>query len=1801
MNYLKKMSIFCLATLAGALSASALAFEPAQQPLCLVGSNKPMTMLIMGRDHTLYYEAYNDATNLDDDPEIETIFKPAIKYYGYFDPTYCYKYDNNKFKPDGSQDGNGVCSSKDKWHGNFLNYLTMSRIDVLRKVLYGGKRSRDDTETDLIRANIPRDAHTWAKQYPAEGKTPSEMGFKIKDYAAVNNDIEDGDNKHHLFANVYTQLWIRENVKSSDPKSTAREWASQERKGSGDGILSATYHPSYDDYKKPPGVTVRDVKIKACTKAGIDCQAYGAYHKPVGILQTVGVENQMQFGLMTGTYHKNLSGGVLRKRMSTLDDEIGEDGRFTKPSGDGGNIIDNIDNFKVQKFYKGSWIYSETEYECGWVRHEPLKSGGMKNGRCKDWGNPIGEMMYESVRYFQGKKDPTEAFHWPEEYGLSSVDWDDPFKDGTKFDSCALPYNLVISDLYPSYDGDGVPSAIMAELDDMKADEGINGTKSFFVGENLSGSASQDDKDTEYNPTAKKISSLKDVRGLGPFNAAEKGSYSSAAVAKWARTTDIRTSVGETGDQIVKTLVVALSSPLPEFNFQFGSQTVSVIPFGKSPVTAYNSGQRNDPRKGHYQPTNSVLDFYVLDKGSDGELKEVMVSFDDVTQGGDHDLDATVKYTFTANKAAKTLKIKTEVKHSGADATTQHLGYIISGTKQLFGTSDTTCDEEPDVPESLPIDVSTDVGNSEGNPEVRTEWKVWLSYDHWTCNGCNKQGPFTMYYDEWAKEFYIDRNVVGRGVANNTGMKFESSNGEKYPSSGDWMGPASSGTTSCIYFKDKKDNSGSYHYDNAGRSCAWGPDGDNKYRVDEAATTNNNYGQLGGSDLAVNDYVFQDIRDLDDIVSYKMERNNNDGTLVSALIPDNLADGEFRVNRVVLKGSSDKEIKPVLSGNENLVSGEDQRGDMASYYQYSFKTHDICDPVCIFDPADDNAPLTNASARMYIHTSDVATEASVALNYPSSRVSDGIYLEVTDQGFGPNHSPTVGYYLDTLPGEYPYPANRKADKCAYYQGGRLPDETERTFLIDSATSKVASVLKSPLWYAAKWGGFKDIDKTGNIINEVDTGELATGTDTDPDNFWLVTNASTLPEQLKAAFTSIIDDARTSQTSFAVSSGSIKDDSLIFSASYESATWSGDIQSYAITQSSNNVEIKGQGMWSARAKMRAQFPDDAAIDGRIILTMNAAGAGELFTADAKKEEIKAMTGTESSAIDLINYVRGYKVKETDGTFRKRNAENPVTKLPERFVLGDIINSSPEMSTKPSLYLSDPSYKEFYANFKDRTEVIVVGANDGMVHVIDSGKNSSNTGKELFAYIPRQMYREDNSDTYLSYLSEVGFQHKYYVDGPIQISDAKGGDDVWRTIAIGSFGGGGKGYYALDITDPDPTSNDKLEDENNRFNGSTTTPVLWERPEFGHVYGKAVVGKLNNGSKQWVALLANGYGDDATRSTTPQLTIVDAVTGKNITGTAVIDTSTDSSLCVKSGGLSALTAVSEEGTLAYAYAGDLNGNLWKFDLRNPSELKVECLFTASYTDSDSNVTTQPITAAPSIGFAPAGLDGYVVYFGTGKFNEGKDSGNVDKQAFYAVFDKHTTGGTELVTLTKLAELKSTGTGIDRVISVKDSAVIDFSAKTGYNRGYYLVLPKESERMVTPSNIFLNKVNFASVMPTGGESCETGCLGFSMELNLYSGVGEGHLQKNAQPKRPVLGKHGIFAPIPPYCADADCKEQKKQEADLAPDSDSVSDDCEGVSVTNDTDDVEGSDTLGTEDAVILEFIGCKGDGRKSWRHVY
>lgn len=654
---------FCSGAQAGTLNISSV-------PLFLQDSVIPLNMLVLGRDHKLYYEAYNDASDLNPEnekDELDVGYKPGeITYYGYFDSFKCYNYNTGVFVPvEATATGKTCPNSTAEWSGDWLNYVTTSRIDALRKVLYGGFRSSDPTTagsaTILERSFIPQDAHSWGKEYESVAKN----GYDLTQYTPLPLPAA---NTRHLFANTTPLSTANPLLRVlKDRSQRIWNWVSIERAVAGTAIVTGI-NASGTEIRSTVTPTDYAVRVQVCKEGLLEdnCRKYpdGAY-KPIGLLQEYGEDDAMYFGLLSGSYQKNTSGGVLRRVIGSIRDEVDylHNGNFLSYNG----IITSLNRLRTTGFGSGH------QYACGWT----AAARPINESECQMWGNPIAEMMYEGLRYFAGKASPSAAykinFGEGEESsltggGLPVASWDNPYNSRPV---CSKPFETVISDINPSYDTDQLPGTSfgsytgdltglnVTELGQKIWDKEIGASGNYFIGQvgSLEDGA----------PTPKAVASFGNIRGLAPEEPTKKGGYYSASVSHFGKITDLNSA---SGDQKVNTFAVALASPLPQIKIKVGEKRVTLVPFAKSVAGSSISATAA------FQPTDQIVDFYV-DTITDAYGK-FRVNFEDVEQGADHDMDAIAVYEYTV-KSDGNIDIKVTSEYA-AGGITQHMGYVISGT-----------------------------------------------------------------------------------------------------------------------------------------------------------------------------------------------------------------------------------------------------------------------------------------------------------------------------------------------------------------------------------------------------------------------------------------------------------------------------------------------------------------------------------------------------------------------------------------------------------------------------------------------------------------------------------------------------------------------------------------------------------------------------------------------------------------------------------------------------------------------------------------------------------------------------------------------------------------------------------------------------------------------------------------------------------------------------------------------------------------------------------------------------------------
>ena len=460
------------------------------------------------------------------------------------------------------------------------------------------------------------------------------------------------------------------------------------------------------------------------------------------------------------------------------------------------------------------------------------------------------------------------------------------------------------------------------------------------------------------------------------------------------------------------------------------------------------------------------------------------------------------------------------------------------------------------------------------------------------------------------------------------------------------------------------------------------------------------------------------------------------------------------------------------------------------------------------------------------------------------------------------------------------------------------------------------------------------------------------------------------------------------------------------------------------------------------------------------------------------------------------------------------------------LGDIVNSSPVVSNPLDDYgyrtlrsgaTTDVyNYQAYLTTKSSRNPMVYAGANDGMLHAFDGRARASGGGVERFAYIPTTALGHMGNLLYplAGKENDPDFQHRYYVDGPVAISDAYNAG-AWRTVLVGGMGAGGRGVYALNVSNP---------------SGFTGTDRLWEintnhatasvKNNIGHVINKPVIVpvKTYGGAVSWKAIFGNGYGSINRAAV---LYVVDIASGAvtTIAATEAAAPAGDNGLgnivvLDRFGGTDATLASSlRDGYADTVYAADQKGAVWKFDLRDATPAAVTTPFFVTRTYGDS--TRQPILGGLTAAAGPGGS--VVLYFGTGSFSFAGDEVDQTVQSLYGVLDRGT--GT---TVTRTSLTEQTVTVVDgsatRVVSNNPGALV--------NSGWFIDLPP-GERMVSNPAIESGVV----FIPTYNPNAAAGCTGIGNNwlygLNaLTGGAALNQVRIGAPNAAPTTGGVGALA---------------------------------------------------------------------------
>jgi type IV pilus assembly protein PilY1 len=635
-----------------------------------------------------------------------------------------------------------------------------------------------------------------------------------------------------------------------------------------------------------------------------------------------------------------------------------------------------------------------------------------------------------------------------------------------------------------------------------------------------------------------------------------------------------------------------------------------------------------------------------------------------------------------------------------------------------------------------------------------------------------------------------------------------------------------------------------------------------------------------------------------------------------------------------------------------------------------------------------------------------------------------------------------------------------------------------------------------------------------------------------------------PMSFQSAMDNIMSDIKSNSgtaTAVAFNTQEVEAGTLVFRASFNTKTNSGNLVAQKV-----NVDgtVDSTIHWSAADKLDNKTSNSS--DSRVIVTYKDTGSatstgtpfawGSLTSGAGSQQSLlnspqpaNIPVGTNTFGDERLAYLRGQSQDEgisyADGQFRER--PQAAGKL------GDIVHSTPVFVGKPhfigrdyGVYPSTDLYSDFVNTNKNRTQLVYTGANDGMLHAF-----RADTGDEHFAFVPNSVIKN------LSNLTNPNYSHQYYVDLTPSVNDVymtpssgtNAGTASWNTVLVGGLGKGGKGYFALNVSNPTDLDSQAEAAQN----------VLWEFTEaddggvgtsdLGYSYSEPLITMSNadsGGNKRWVAIFGNGYNSTSADGDA-HIYVLFLEGGQDGVWTANSDFikintgfgKAESSDGTTPNGIGGVRGIDSDGngTVDYVYAGDLQGNLFRFDLTSSTPTNwdntITTLFQARYAAGSGfprNIR-QPITKRPIVVKHPTET-GYIVITTTGSWMTSDDATDYSIQSIYGIWD-------DMSGSPQVSMISVTNQLVEQAFTNHVSAEHGFTVRTLSNnpvvwknngsdnskvKGWYIDLDAgySGERAVRNLQLRGNILFVNTVIPRSTTECSVGTGGFELAFDPFTG---------------------------------------------------------------------------------------------------
>lgn len=682
------------------------------------------------------------------------------------------------------------------------------------------------------------------------------------------------------------------------------------------------------------------------------------------------------------------------------------------------------------------------------------------------------------------------------------------------------------------------------------------------------------------------------------------------------------------------------------------------------------------------------------------------------------------------------------------------------------------------------------------------------------------------------------------------------------------------------------------------------------------------------------------------------------------------------------------------------------------------------------------------------------------------------------------------YWLDVL--EYQaYKSNNQFYLATKYGGFAVPTG------YDATTAKASDFTNNTNW----WHTGPDTDKVGDQLR--------------PDTYYTAAKADAMVAGLTTAFASIASDLAVPSSSFQTASPLVGSGTASYGTSYDPKNWTGNLWATSVNDVAQPI-VYNDVNWNFQDRLFDQMAGGDTSKRRIVTYRPDTRRGVAFQFDSLSTTQQGNLNPTWSASDdgrlYLNWLRGDQSEEqnaVDSTssraFRVRQSNRLVADIGQSgaVVLGPPLSGDFGLSNA-----ANPGYAEHANTYQNRVNIVLAGANNGMVHVINGNLSATDGGgTELFAFIPNAAFAGPDNTPSVSGLAALGnpkYDHRYLVNGEIAVGEVdfkrtNGSsltDNEWHSIAVGTLGKGGRSVYALDLT----TAIDV------KTEAQAASRVMWEftHNQLGLTFGKPVITKL--AKYGWVVVVGSGMN---TTDGTGAFYILNARTGALLERVALPSSGTnkDDGTAASPTGLSYIEPWypdRRDMTAESLYAGDLHGNLWRLDVSNATGSYSDPVKIAKLTDVDNKelaVTTRAIPVVDS-------QNRRWVVVGTGRLLSANDIDDTSKNRLFAIRDGNNNS---------FATAASLPAGISWPIREANATRHDLqditagvplpATKAGYFMDLTTVLSATGYRVVVDPATASggDYIAFAAALPRSGASggCDGTSQTYPLEFNLLTGT--------------------------------------------------------------------------------------------------